>query len=235
MLFSPQLYVPRKTVVLAAAGAVTVDANPAASQRSATGQTSFTYTGLTSTASANCIVALMNLELAPGASVTSVTWDSAGANQAFTSLGLLQDGGGGGQSHLEIWALLAPGSSGNKNIDVVWTGSTQIMMAGISLIGVNGTFATAFPSGSRTNGTIGSTTSPSFNVTSAANHIALGMLANRGNNFSAPTGGTAIFTDNGGSGSNGAAQWGNGAATVTFGWTDDASDIYGFVGCDVSP
>lgn len=213
---------------------VTIDSNPATSQRSGATVNSFTYTGLTSTALANCIVVLMNVE-ARGIAVTSVIWDAAGANQSFTSLGISQEGAGSGLNHLEIWVLLNPSSSGNKNIDVTWTGTaSQIMMAAVSLAGVASTIATAFPAASRLSGTISGTANPSFNITSATNHIALGMIANRGTNFSAPTGGTQIFLDNNGAGSNAAAQWGAGATTVTFGWTDSI-DFQGWAGCDVAP
>lgn len=218
----------------ATAAPVTIDSNPGTSQRSGPAVSSFTYTGLTSTAAANCIVALVNVELR-GSAVTSVVWDSAGANQAFTSLGISQEGAGSGVNHLEIWVLLAPASSGNKTVDIAWSGGTsQVMMACVSLAGVASTLATAFPAASRLSGTISSSSSPSFNITTATNHIALGLIANRGNNFSLPTGGTQIFLDNAGAGSNGAAQWGTGAATVAFGWTNDVSDFYGWAGCDAS-
>lgn len=213
--------------------AVSIDVNPATSQRSGALVTTFGYTGLTSTAGANCIVALINIE-ASSASGVSVTWDSVGANQAFTRIGNAQVGGGSGSSQTQIWGLLAPASFGNKTITVNWTVSNQCMMAAVSLKGVNSTFASAFPVGGRTNNTIASTNNPSFNVSSAAGHIAFGIIADRGNAFSAPTGGTAIFTDNAGANSAGAAQYAAGAATVTFGWTDSATDFFGYVGCDVS-
>jgi hypothetical protein len=198
--------------------------------RTANNVNSASYTNLT-IGSGNGLIVVINYEnkLISG---TSVVWDSGGSNQAMTKLVSQVNNA---NSLVEIWGLRAP-IAGNKTLAVSWTTLGQAMIAGISFNNVNqASDAAAFPVSSRVSGNPSGTTLPTLDVPSASGHQVVGIIGQNGNNLSAPTPGTFIFTDNAGAGGNGAAQFADGAATVTLGWTNDnAADNYAMAGVDVS-
>lgn len=213
----------------AAGGSVTLDV-VGTELRTASSVTSASYTGITVGASANCLVCVVKWDNKLVSARTAV-WDSVGANQSMTELVTQQNNA---NALVSIWGLRAP-ATGNKTLTLGWTTGAQAMVACLSFIGVNqASDGAAFPHTAAGNTT--GTTSPSLALTSATGHYGVSIIAQNGTNLSLPTPGTAIFTDNGGGGGNGAAQYAVGAATITFGWTDDnGADNYAMAAVDVSP
>src|SRR5678816_2479732 len=91
--------------------------NATAAKQTVTG-TSLNLTGLTLAARNNTII-LVTVNFVAAITGVSVIWDSVGANQAFT----LVHSGIHNANNMHIYALLAPGSEGNKTISMSWTTS----------------------------------------------------------------------------------------------------------------
>ncbi len=69
-----------------------------------------------------------------GVSGLTVTWDNGGTNQPMTLLGSTSDASNGGTVYL--YGLVAP-TSGAKTLHAAWTGTSDVVLAGISFINVS--------------------------------------------------------------------------------------------------
>jgi hypothetical protein len=213
------------TVTLQDKSTAVVDSTIAASPY--TGTANITVTGsLTNPA--------MTITLVFGATVSAVTahWDSAGANQALTQIGTA--GETTGPTSTYIFGMVGQPTAGNKTLNVTWTGTAnELQIFAETWIGVNQTFATAFPSGhvSTTNSAaISGGATATQTITSATNDAVLASFCNDLTWTS--IGATSFYLTNGGfvaGGSNHAA----GAVSVNLTAVNNGGDHWCGVGIDI--
>lgn len=139
--------------------------------------------------------------------VSSVTWDNGGTNQAASFI----NGTTRGVCRSELWGLVAP-ASGNLGLKVVLSGTAQdIYAAAVSFTGVNQTGgATTFANGTTGSGTAGI----SLAVTSNTNNQVVATMTASATNISTMSG-TNVYLTNVGLNDGSAASYTTGAATVT--------------------
>ena len=194
------------------------------------GSSSFSINGATSgftIGSGSNRAVVFQIALAANAgvlTVSSVTWDVGGTNQAATLIGRANDGA---HASVELWGLVAP-TSGNKTISVVASGTCDdFYVAAVSFTGADQTG--------------GATTFPNFNSATGAGPVTLNVTSATGNaavscgiitvTSIATINQTQSFLDNSGGLSSGFGQYASGAATVTFSSTP--SQNFTLVGCDI--
>ncbi len=151
----------------------------------------------------------------------TVIWDSGGSNQAMTLVADIRNTSGGGGPRAAIYAFVNP-VSGNKTLQASWTGSVSATIAACAFIGVDQTGGTtSFYNATTATGT---DASPAVSVSSAIGDYAIesGACCTSAGSFASPAQ-TQIFADNTPTAYAGAASYGAGAATVTFGWSLGAS------------
>jgi hypothetical protein len=143
-----------------------------------------TNTGITVGAGANriltCPVAFANNAL-PSNLVAH--WDSTGTNQAMTLIGsvLLIPNQAGNSTVAGIFALLAP-TSGQKTINVTWTGSLEALIAPISFTGADqGSVTTTCKFFSNTDTSSGGSTNVNVAVTGGATDGMVGIFIDNNN------------------------------------------------------
>lgn len=156
----------------------------------------------------------------------SATWDPAGANQAMTLIGTLNDTSTGNANVVQLWGLLAP-TSGNKTLRVSWTNNCSYAVDTASYTGVDQTaVSTSFANFASAQG---SGATASVTVTSATNNIVIANHATSTNTTA--TSGTQIYVG-GLTNPRGAANYDTGAATVNMQATQ-ASGGWASIGCDI--
>jgi hypothetical protein len=159
----------------------------------------------------------------------TVTWDPSGTNQSLTQLATFNTATN--DQRVELWGLIAP-TSGNKTLRAAWTGSSELILDGISFTGADQTGgATTFPNTTTTRSSGGSA-NPSVVVTSAANNMTVVVVGTQTQFPSAATQ-TVIFLLSGAGPANGGASYAAGAATVTHGFTQANADWVA-VGVDIA-
>jgi hypothetical protein len=175
-----------------------------------TANTTFAFTNVTVSAGTNIALTLQVL-FDGGSSATTVstaTWDAAGANQALSVVnpGLSIPG-----SNIETWALINPTPGTNKTITITTSSSLPIFTEACVWTGVNQTGgATSFPH--TANAISGNQT---VTISSSTGNL---VLAGGNPGAGAIISGTKIFFDNTtGSVINAYANYDNGAASVVIG------------------
>ncbi len=176
--------------------------------------TSINYTGLTVASGSNtAIVGLLFVDSNTNISGVTATWDSGGAAQAMTQI-LEADDGGGNSKALYIFGLAGehgPVSTGNKTLNVSWTGSQRTFFVAMAFDDVDQTGG-AFSFHTSTKDTSPST----INVSSWVGDKVI-ALESSGTGQGTSTG-TLIFDDHAvGAVINAMCQYDNGAATVAIG------------------
>lgn len=207
--------------------AVVVDATGTADS-TATNGTSFNYTGITVGSGSNrALIFILVTSNAGGnfATGATATWDSGGTNQAMTVIKSQQATGDNNLGVVWIFGLRNP-VAGNKTLAVAWTNANGHGACAISFTGVDQTSdAIAFPNSNSATATSGGL---SLAITSAAGNIPItGATAGT---ISAPNQ-TQIFLDTVAI-DDGGGQRAAGAASVTFTWTNGATQ-WAMAGCDV--
>lgn len=219
----------QQVAVASGGGSVTLDAVGTLLQSGTT--TSVNYTGQTvGTLSSGGLIALITLGVLTE-TVTSVVWDSGGANQALTSLSCAVNSPSI-IGRIEIWGRIGAIASGNKTMAVTYSGSTSSWVEALSYEGVNqGSLAAAFLN-CNTNTAVSTTVAAT--VTSGSGHaVVSGSGGGSAANASSITG-TQIYINNAGSiGVIGART--AGAASVGVTATYDTLDSLFIAGIDVSP
>lgn len=146
-------------------------------------------------------------------SVSSVVWDSGGSNQnAAVITGTPGTHTDTSFKRTELWGLIAP-ASGNLKLVVTLSGTTSdAYVSAVSYTGVDQTGgATSFAHGTTAGGT---STSPTFNVTSASGNAVVGTWTTDQAAISTASG-TSVYIDNASGGfSSAAANYDIGAASV---------------------
>jgi hypothetical protein len=212
--------------------AVAADAHTAAVTEVAAAAT-MTITNLTTSAAANGIA----VHLVCGSQGTAfpagltVTWDPTGANQAFTQIAGTLFADSNDTTVGAIYGLIAPASSGNKNIVISWTGNNEMHATAASFTGVNQTsIAAAFPNG--TNNTAATGTTATVTPTSATGDIATACFSQNVGNFTV-TNGTTIALSNVGPNSGIASNFIAGPTTALTA-TISTSARWNAYGCDIA-
>jgi hypothetical protein len=206
------------TPALAAVGVDTANCKPNLNDDYIPGTSSPQSTGNVYTVTAGfpgMLVMLMTdiTTLATPPTITSVVWDAAGANQALTLIGSNISGGAVG---FGIYLYGAVGITAGATKAITVTSSANVAKLFLNMCtfsgALNATVAATF-----TNFTTGAAAT-TVNVTSATGNIVAGGIATGGGIN--PMTGTTIFLDNvNGTTINAAANYDNGAATVTIGTT----------------
>jgi len=158
----------------------------AASPKVTTTGTSLNISNFTLAARKNSIILVpINFQ----AVVTNVvmTWDAAGANQAFT----LVHSGVHNANNMKIYALLTPGSEGNKIISITWTTSAFVEAGVVAFDNVLQTSLAEAVTDATTNNATSTTDSITIPSSSGDSSVALTAA---GDVLSAPTT-TEIFND----------------------------------------
>jgi hypothetical protein len=229
-LLSRRVSAPGGSVTQDALGAVNLITN---------GANSATYSGLTTTASANLIIVVINMRSGGSADLTAVTWDAAGANQAMTRISEEPENTGTGGS-LIVYGLVAPASFGAKLITLTMTGGAFVYSGGAaSYRGANAVLANAVPVGSIAKGNSAGSNVPSWNTatssdsfTAAAGHMSL--LANK---MSTNNTSFVSWTPSASASDSGSrlGYLSSTSGTVSFKITGDVSDLAAGIGLDISP
>lgn len=252
---SRQLYVPRKPAIIVpsrrrlpdarrriipATMLVTVDATGTFSVGSQTGGTAANYTGLTTTASATAIAfcyCWQNLTVSTPPSTTTVIWDPAGANQAFSlvATGTVANGLNVHSLQAFIYGLASPASSGAKQIRFTSANSGQPYVVGISFAGTD--LSAPFRNGVGAGTNSGGVLNPTITVTSPSGDIALACNSYDFETMSAflPAGGTTIFNDNSGPDGGAYAHRAAGAGSTTMSATANSNDGWSYAAVSVQP
>ena len=127
-----------------AQAAAAIDALGTLQAQAASGVTSFSYTGLTSTSASltqGGILVFAEFYADPG--VVTCVWDAAGANQTMTQIAAVTSGPTNVNAYAKAFALIGPTSSGNKTISCSWTNGTFIGINAVSFSGINQTSVAA--------------------------------------------------------------------------------------------
>ncbi len=157
----------------------------------------------------------------------SVLWDATGTPQPLTKIIGVNSGGAAGRA--ELWGLVAP-TPGNKTLRVLYTGTSDVELAGASFTGADQTGgATTFYNSTST---IGGSTTPTITATSTAGDIAVNACGPAGFNLSAATQ-TLIVLDNTPNTTGIGCQYAAGAASVVFGWTLSSSVEWAMVAASI--
>lgn len=212
--------------------AVAFDAKTASWKQANPAAATLTITNLTIGAGSNrgllCGVFFENGAIPAG---ITANWDSAGTPQAMTQItNAVISADGTNSCTGAMYGLLAP-TSGNKNLQVSWTGNNVAYAFAISFTGVDQTsVAVAFPHG---NSAHTSSTSPAtVTITSATGNQVVAMFANGFSAWGASSG-TSIATDVTGPNQGVAANYNNGAASVTATYAFTGTGLWDAIGCDV--
>lgn len=149
--------------------------------------------------------------------ISSVTWDAAGVNEAFTKI---QDCANGTARRTSTWRRLAPTALSSKLVTVVF--SAAPINGGIAqMVWQNVDQTTPVDTTNMQCGT-GSSTTPSVTVTSTAGSVVSGMVSNStGLTVTAANGQTNLYNFNGTT--QGRGDYVASSASVTFGHTLSAS------------
>jgi hypothetical protein len=145
------------------------------------------------------LIALIGLgKASPVTTVTSVTWDNGGTNQAMASIGATNVTSGTNQFRVELWGLVAP-TSGQKTLHVVISGTTSdVYIDEVSFTGVDQTGgATSFANVTSNSATTAST--ETITVTSAVGNIGVVNWIGDVSMSTPGAGETAIYLDTSGS------------------------------------
>ena len=164
----------------------------------------------------------------------TATWDSAGTNQAMTSI--KQYTATSTPMGVAIFGLINP-TSGNKTLSVSWTGSKEADANVLDFTHVNQTGgATSFPHTSSNDDLIaGNSTAASATVTSAANNGAVAMFITNWLWSVGSATQTEVWMNNALSASAYEGQRAAGAASVSFGVTVSAAGHnWGSVAADIA-
>lgn len=115
--------------------------------------------------------------------VSTMFWDTAGANQTFTQIpgAIIQNGANGGD--IVLYYVMSP-TIGSKNFSMTWTGLNQVSVAFVSFVNVDQTgAATTFPTVATNTGTANP---PSVTIsTSPTTRKIVGAFSSL-NNFTGP-------------------------------------------------
>lgn len=197
---------------------------------SATGITTFDYTGITVGAGSNSALAVKIVFSLKTVSSISVTWDQGGTNQACTLITSQANGGSFGL--VQMYGRLAP-TSGNKTLRITWTGTSQIIVQVVAVTdadqaAVASTFLAATPA-------TGNSTAPSITITSAVGRMTLDCVCADNNFFTVGSATkTQTFMDNNGiMDIDGAGSRAAGAASNTHAWTLVGGSQWASVGIDI--
>ena len=178
--------------------------------RSGAAQTTFDYTGLTVGVISNGALGVLLMFDSGGVSGVAAHWDSAGANQAMTSIGTVSTPGG---RLSQAFGLVAP-VAGNKTLHLNWTGAAEVYVVAVSWSGVDQTGGgTTFKNYTSQSA---STSTPSITVTSAVGDAVMG--SHQDDNTITSLTGTAIWA-NDNTGPNiaaGASRFAGASPNVTF-------------------
>lgn len=185
------------------------------------------YTGLTVGSGASAILVMLALSVS-GSTITSMNWDSAGTNQACSSL--LSASG------CSFRGLLNP-TPGNKNLKIVLNNPNKFTLVVVSFQGGNSSAITNHFSGQQSANSA-SGTALSVSITSAVGSLVFGQFRSQqitGNNLSAVTG-TSVYLDNSNiSNTQTATSYTSGASSVTMSATAATSSAWVAQGVSVNP
>ncbi len=190
---------------------VAVDAT---STGSASTANSVTFSHSTASASDRLMLVGVSMDATGGSAVTSVTY----GGQSLTLVGTLE--GGANPIRVEIWRLVNPAAGTanlvvnlNRNADGVSVGVTTF--TGVNQTSPLGAFASA----------IGTSASPSVDVTSASGELVYDVVAGKdATSLTHGTGQTELWElANGAGNQRGAGSTAAGAATVTMSWSKTTS------------
>lgn len=172
----------------------------------------------------------------------TVVWDPTGANQTMTAIPGTNSGTNGALSQAVVLYGLVNPASGNKNLVVTWTGSTEAHATAISFTGVMQTsVAAAFPNGNVVSNLSAVAPPAQVTITSATGNIVTAVAVQNVANFggAAGSGGTIIANANtGGPAQQLASSYYPGASSVVAGvtwsgstapWIASGSDVAQFV------
>lgn len=199
---------------------------------SSTGASSLSWNHTVGSISNGILLAMPQVSSGTGVSVSSVVWDSGGANTALTRKGQKQDSGTG---WAEIWHLLSP-ASGTKLIKVTYSASAAVTTGSASYSGVDQTtpFNAASPESAA-----GTTATATVNITSAVGELVIDSV---NDNENAPDtlvvggGQTTISNISVGTNTAGACSEEAGAASVTMSWSGlTLSAPWAIVGVSLKP
>lgn len=158
----------------------------------------------------------------------SVKWDPATTNQTVTQITLASTTTN--SQTVALYGLVAP-TSGNKTLRASWTGSQEVMMQAVSWTGVDQTGgATSFPHGTSA---AGNNASPTVNITSATNNMAMSVVAAGTAQSVTAVSVTQTFLTHGIGSLEGGGSWTYGATTVTATGTLSGTDRWVITGTDI--
>lgn len=199
--------------------AVTFDAQD---KVQATTVTTVDLTTLTVGSGANRVL-LARLHLGGPTTARTVVWDPAGTNQSLTLIAEIANGSG---PFTALWGLVAP-TSGNLVLRASWTTSRSVVLGGIAWTGADQAGgATTFAHAATA---IGTSTTPSITVTSAAGNAVVDASTD-GDNYNSGTQ-TVDYIDNTSATAGGSRA--AGAASVVMEWTIASSDNWASAGVDI--
>lgn len=164
----------------------------------------------------------------------ALTWDQGGTNQTPTQItGTLAPNTGNGGT-CALYGLLAP-TSGLKTLRVNWTsGTNEFHVAAVTFTGVDQTSpAVAFPHGNKVSHPTLTAGPASVTITSTSGNMVVGGFAQNGAPWGAISGTTIAKDDITGPNEGVAANWDNGAATVTLTAAFTGTTFWDAIGCDV--
>lgn len=156
--------------------------------------------------------------------ISSVTWDQGGTNQAMTLITSITNGT---LARSYLYGLVNP-TAGNKTLRVVISAGSEIFLNATAFNGVNQTGgATSF---AHANTATGASGVPSVTITSAVGNMTIDCVM-APDLLQTPTQ-TQNFAQNGGAGSSAASSRASGAASVTHAWAS-VGVAWASCGCDI--
>jgi len=158
------------------------------------------------------LVVQINFSLKTVSGLT-VKWDATGANQSLTQIIAANSDGAQGRS--ELWGLVNP-VSGNKELSLAWTGSSEAVVAAVAWTNVKQSGGAATFANATSNK--GANNTPSVAVTSKAGNATMDVSTSNFGAYSAPTQ-TEVYTREFLPVIDGAGSRAAGAASVTHQWT----------------
>jgi len=168
-----------------------------------------------------------------GSEVTSMTWDAAGANQAFAKVASVAISA---DTQIELWKLVAPASVTGGIIDIAYAGGSHKAAIARSYYGVDQT--TPHDTAQTATGLAG--TDPGGTIASAAGDLVVDVIGTDGGAFApvAGAGQTLVATVESASGGFGrltAASEEAGATSVTMSWSHTGTDRdWGWIGLNLN-
>lgn len=159
---------------------------------------------------------------------TTVTWDPAGTNQALT---LIKTAASVNGQTTQLYGLVAP-TSGNKTLRVAWTtGTSSVMIQGVSWTGVDQTGGvTSFP---HSTSATGNSSAASVAVTSAVGNAVMSCTAAGTLQVISSVSATQTFLLHGNGNYEAGGSRAAGAATVTVTGTYAGTDQWVIIGTDI--